>query len=148
MEGGRRAADELPRMWPPSLDRGGGVSPVRPPDALRSSGTGWSEVLRVFGGGHHTLPELRGAQLRSAPPEHLRLARQGRGLRAAVRELLLLGCDLEDRWRDYLRNRSDYLRHLFLRILVTGLEQDGRWQLSVTDSCTDHAAQLNGLESQ
>src|SRR5262249_18450407 len=86
IEGGRRAADKLPRVWPPGLARGRGVSPMRPRDAVRGAGAGGPTVLLVLGGGDHTLPELRGAQLRSAPPEHLRLARPGGGLRVAVRE--------------------------------------------------------------
>jgi hypothetical protein len=95
VDGERRAADELPRVWPPGVDGGGGMPPVWPPAAFRCSGIGWPEVLRLLGGGDHPLPEVRGAELRPAPAIHLRLPRQGRGIRAAVRELLLLGHDLE-----------------------------------------------------
>src|SRR5262249_36334590 len=87
-------ADELSRVWPANLDRRGSVPAVRLSDAPRGSSAGRTEVLRLLGTRYHPLPELRGAELRRASPVHLRLARQGRGVRVALPELLLFRAGL------------------------------------------------------
>jgi hypothetical protein len=114
-DGGCYAADDLSRLWPPGLDRCGSLPRVRAPNARRDSNPGRTGVLLLLGTSHHPLPELREAELRPASPVHLRLPRQRRGVRTAVRKLLLLRRGLEEICSDYLRYWGDLVPHLLVR---------------------------------
>jgi hypothetical protein len=78
-------------------------------------------MLRLFSRCHDEVSELWSVELRPAPPEHLRSARSRRGIRAEMRELLLIRHDVESSRLGPNRMR---VRHYLANLDALGIEID------------------------
>jgi hypothetical protein len=94
------------------------MRPSQPDERFRCVG---AAMLCLRGPGDHEVPELRRTKLRATPSVDLRHAWPRRGVRVALRELLLLGHDLENLWMDF---RGDHSHHWAADLFVDGQALD------------------------